>query len=163
MIKYDFKNYNIDFNSKLKKRHDEVHMTTVNDYGPNPLIFDASEITSLNEYFRSTLWTGQYFQITLMTIQPGESIGDEVHHNVDQALIITEGNGRAIIGPTQATMNYEHQISRNYVIVIPAGFWHNIINSGNTPLRLMSIYAPPVHKSGTINQTKPKENNKKPY
>lgn len=157
MINYNFKNYYIDFNSNSKNRHDEIHQTTISDYGPNPLIFNAKEMTSLNQNYRSTLWTGNHFQVTLMSIPPAGDIGAEVHNDVDQLIKIEDGNGSVKIGPTQASMNYEHQVSKDFAIIIPAGFWHNIINSGNSVLRLFSVYAPPVHEYGTINQNKPND------
>jgi len=125
------------------------------DYGPNPIIYDAEEMTSLNQNFRSTLWTGNHFQVTLMTIPPAGDIGAEVHNDVDQFIKIEDGKGKVVIGPTKATMNYEHQVSDDYAIIIPAGFWHNVINTGDEALRLFSVYAPPVHEYGTVNQTKP--------
>ncbi len=124
------------------------------DYGPAPLIFNIDKATSQNNYFRRALWTGEYLQLTLMSIKVGEDIGIEMHPHLDQFLRIEEGQGLAKMGSTKDRLNYQREVNSNYAIIIPAGTWHNVINIGNKPLKLYSIYAPPQHPYATIHQTK---------
>ena len=104
----------------------------IGDYGPNPLIVNIRCLAQQNPYFRSALWTGGNMQITLMCIPPRGEIGLEMHPDVDQLLRVDAGYG----------------------IVIPAGAWHNLVNTGCDPLQLVSVYAPPQHPFGTVHKTK---------
>lgn len=129
------------------------------DYGPEPYVVNIEDATLQNENFRTALWTGDNLQVTLMSIDVGEEIGLEIHPNVDQFIRIEEGKGLVKIGDCKDKLNFKEKISDDFAIMIPAGKWHNIINTGNKPLKLYSIYAPPEHPHGTIHKTKADEEN----
>ena len=129
-------------------------MYNSNDYGPMPFVVNIDEITKQNDTFRTALWTGDYLQLTLMSIKPGEEIGLEIHPNLDQFLRIEEGQGLVRMGNRRDRLVYEEMVYDEFAIVIPAGTWHNLINTGNKPLQLYSIYAPPQHPWGTVQETK---------
>ena len=124
------------------------------DYGPAPIVFDIHEATNINTAFRSTVWTGNHLQLTVMCINPGEDIGVEVHHNFDQFIRVEEGMGVAKFGTSKNCFDYDIPIDSNYAIIVPAGTYHNVINTGRSPLKVYSIYAPPAHPFNTIHQTK---------
>lgn len=129
-------------------------MPWMKDYGPEPIIFDIDKATRQNDYFRLTFWTGHHLQLTLMSINVGEDIGVEMHDNLDQFIRIEEGQGLAKMGSSKDNLDLQGAVNENYAIIIPAGTWHNLINTGNKPLKLYSIYAPPQHPKGTIHKTK---------
>ncbi|SHN24414.1 cupin domain-containing protein [Gracilibacillus kekensis] len=124
------------------------------DYGPNPFVIDINEATKDNNTFRTALWTGEHLQLTLMSINVGEDIGLEMHPNLDQFLRIEQGQGMVRMGKNKNNLNFVKNVEDDSVIIIPAGMWHNLTNSGNTPLKLYSIYAPPNHPFGTVHVTK---------
>ena len=124
------------------------------DYGPNPFVIDIEKATEQNNNFRTVLWTGDNFQVTLMSIPVGDDIGLEVHDIDDQFIRIEEGQGIVRIGDSKDNLDFQRKIYDGVAIMIPAGKWHNIINTGNEPLKLYSIYAPPVHPQGTVHKTK---------
>ena len=123
------------------------------DKGPNPYVTNIEELTVANENFRTTAWTGTNLQMTLMTIPVGDDIGLEVHQDHDQFLRIEQGEARVEIGPARDELGV-WAAKDDFAIFVPAGAWHNITNTGNEPLKLYSIYAPPEHKHGTIHVTK---------
>lgn len=127
------------------------------DYGPNPYVVNIEEATIQNENFRTALWTGDNLQVTLMSIDVGDDIGLETHPDVDQFIRIEEGEGLVKIGNDKDNLCFKEEISDDFAIMIPAGKWHNIINTGDKPLKLYSIYAPPEHPFGTIHKTKDDE------
>jgi len=129
-------------------------MPWMKDYGPEPIIFDIDKATRQNDYFRLTFWTGYHLQLTLMSINVGEDIGVEMHPNLDQFIRIEEGQGLSKMGCSKDNLDLQGAVNENYAIIIPAGTWHNIINTGTRPLKLYSIYAPPQHPKGTIHKTK---------
>lgn len=124
------------------------------DYGAQPLVINLEGAAKQNDTYRTALWTGKNLQITLMSINVGDNIGLEVHPNVDQFLYIEQGEGLAQMGPSKNNLNYERKVNENYAVVVPAGTWHNVTNTGNVPLKLYSIYAPPNHPFGTVHVTK---------
>ena len=89
-----------------------------------------------------------------MSIDVGEDIGLETHPNLDQFIRIEEGQGITLMGDTKDCLDFQRRVYDDYAIFIPAGKWHNLINTGNNPLKLYSIYAPPEHPYGTIHETK---------
>ncbi len=101
-----------------------------------------------NTYFREVLATGPHSQVVVMSIPPGGDIGEEVHGDVDQVLVFVEGEGQAILDGTASRVNVDR------LVHVPAGTRHNFVNTGETDLRLYTIYAPPEHKPGTIHRTK---------
>lgn len=124
------------------------------DFGPDPLIVNIDRVAKLNQNYRTALWTGHFLQVTLMSIRVGGDIGLEVHHNLDQFIRVESGNGLVKMGGSRGRLNYQKKIDEDYAIIIPAGTWHNVINIGNRPLKLYSIYAPPQHPFGTVHETK---------
>jgi mannose-6-phosphate isomerase-like protein (cupin superfamily) len=133
-------------------RQDALRQRT--DFGPNPFVVNIEEATTENNNFRTALWTGEYFQITLMSIGVGEDIGLEIHPDLDQFLRIEQGQGMVQMGDSKDQLDFQQRVADNFAIVIPAGKWHNLINTGREPLKLYSIYAPPQHPFGTVHQTK---------
>ncbi len=124
------------------------------DYGPEPFAVDIEKATKQNNNFRLALWTGKYLQITLMCINAGDEIGLEIHPDLDQFIRIEEGQGLVKMGDRKNCLDFEANVREDYAFVIPAGKWHNLINTGNKPLKLYSIYAPPQHPFGTVHKTK---------
>lgn len=129
----------------------------LSDQGNQPFVIDIDEATERNRTFRTAIWTGNQLQVTVMSIGVGEDIGLEVHRDGDQFLRIEEGQGLVQMGDTENNLNYERRVSEDSAIMIPAGKWHNLINTGNRPLKLYTIYAPPEHPLGTIHHTKADE------
>lgn len=115
---------------------------------------NIEEAAKQNNYFRIALWTGSHLQLTLMSINVGEDIGLGVHPDHDQFLRIEEGQGLIQIGDSKCNLDFQRCVYDNYALFIPAGKWHNPINTGNIPIKLYSIYAPPQHPYGTVHQTK---------
>ncbi len=124
------------------------------DYGPEPFVNDIESATMQNPYFRSALWTGEHLQLTLMSIPAGGEIGLEMHPNLDQFLRLEAGYGLVKMGPSPETLDYQAKVRDGYVVFIPAGTYHNLINLANMPIKLYSIYAPPQHPRGTVHETK---------
>ncbi|MGN7471667.1 cupin domain-containing protein [Brevibacillus sp. SAFN-007a] len=124
------------------------------DYGPHPLAINIDEAAKQNTNYRTALWTGKHLQVTLMSIPVGGDIGLEIHPDTDQFLRIEEGHGLVQMGPRKDRLDYQARLNGDYAVMVPAGTWHNIINTGNEPLKLYSIYAPPHHPHGTVQRTK---------
>ena len=124
------------------------------DYGPHPFVVDINKATLHNENFRSVLWTGRNLQLTLMSIAVGDDIGLERHPHVDQFLRIEDGQALVLMGKDADHLTYKHPAYNDFAIFVPAGIWHNVINTGKTPLKLYSIYAPPNHPKGAVHATK---------
>ena len=100
------------------------------DYGGAPLVVNIDEVSNANQ------------------------IGAEVHPDVDQFIRIESGCGLALTGCSSANLNRRRKIDCHSAVIIPAGTWHNIVNTGNRPLKLYSVYAPPQHPFGTVHRTK---------
>lgn len=126
----------------------------VTDYGAQPFVVDIEEVTKKNNTFRTAIWTGRHLQVTLMSLNVGEDIGLEIHPTVDQFLRIEQGQGLVQMGDSKDRLDFAEKVYDDYAIVVPAGKWHNVTNTGNQPLKLYSIYAPPQHPYGTVHETK---------
>lgn len=124
------------------------------DYGPQPYVVNINEATKQNNTYRTALWTGDHLQVTLMSINVGDDIGLEVHPTVDQFIRIEEGQGLVKMGNSKYNLDFQEKIFDDSAIMIPAGKWHNVINTGDKPLKLYAIYAPPEHPRGTVHKTK---------
>jgi mannose-6-phosphate isomerase-like protein (cupin superfamily) len=124
------------------------------DYGPFPITVNIERATERNNNFRTALWTGKYLQITLMSINPGQDIGAEVHPYTDQFIRIEQGEGLARFGNRRDNYTFQRKVGPSDAMVIPAGTWHNLVNIGKVPLKVYSIYAPPQHPRGTVHKTK---------
>jgi mannose-6-phosphate isomerase-like protein (cupin superfamily) len=108
------------------------------------------EQTLKNEYFRQVLYTGKHAQLVVMCLQPGEEIGNEVHPNVDQFFRIEKGEAKFVLNGSE-----EHIVHDNDAAIVPAGTYHNVINTSKTKkLKLYTVYSPPNHPDGTIHKTK---------
>lgn len=125
-----------------------------NDFGPQPFVIDIAAAAKRNDNFRLTYWTGKHLQMTVMSLKPGEDIGLEMHPNVDQFLRVEEGAGICQMGKTRCNLSFAQPIFDDTAVFVPAGTWHNITNTGDVPMKLYSIYAPPNHPPGTIHATK---------
>jgi mannose-6-phosphate isomerase-like protein (cupin superfamily) len=125
----------------------------MNDIGPQPHAFDIEQATADNATYRTVAWTGRYLQVTLMTIPVGESIGLECHPETDQFLRIDAGRGRAIMGPAKDELDFQQDVGDGWSVQVPAGTWHDVINVGDEPLRLYTVYAPAHHAPGVVQAT----------
>lgn len=124
------------------------------DHGPNPYVLDIEEVTTANDAFRDTLWTGQFLQMTVMSIPVGGEIGAEVHDDHDQFIRLEGGTGRIMIGDSKDKLDVDRTVEDDDALFIPAGKWHNLVNDGDEPVKLYSIYAAPDHMAGTHHATK---------
>jgi len=112
-------------------------------------ITNIEKDTLENENFRKVIFTAENMQLVLMSLEPNEEIGEEMHDDVDQFIRIEKGSGKAILN------GEEYEIMDGSSVVIPAGVKHNIINSSaEEKLKLYTIYSPPEHRDGVIHQTK---------
>lgn len=115
---------------------------------------DIEEETVANGTFRTVLFTGEHVQLTVMRIAPGEDIGRERHEDRDQFLRIEQGSARVEFGTTEDAVEETYDVQDDWAIIVPAGVWHNVVNTGEGDLKLYSLYAPPEHPAGTVHRTK---------
>ena len=120
-------------------------------------IADIEELTVGNTDFRRVLYTGKYLQLVLMTLQPGDEIGAEVHEDRDQFFRIEEGEGAIDID------GRENRVEDDFAVIVPAGARHNVRNIGSKPLRLYTIYGPPEHKDQVVQSTKAEADRRHPH
>jgi len=125
----------------------------VTDPGPKPNAFDIEAATKENDAYRRVAWTGRYLQVTLMSIPVGESIGLEVHPETDQFLRVESGKGRCVMGPAEDQLDFQQDVEDDWAIQVPAGMWHDVINTGDEPLKVYAIYAPVHHAQGIVQPT----------
>ena len=109
---------------------------------------DIEDMAEKNSNFRRVLYTGKQLQLVLMSILPGEDIGEEVHPDRDQFFRIEKGKGEVWIDGVRT------KVASDFGIVVPAGARHNIKNTGDKPLKLYTLYGPPEHEDGTVHLTK---------
>lgn len=128
-------------------------MKDTTDRGQQPVVEDIEALTLENNNFRTTIWTGTKLQVTVMSIQPGDDIGLEIHEGIDQFLRIEQGEGLCEMGQTKDNLNFKKQVKADDAIFVPADVWHNVTNTGNEPLKLYTIYAGPDHVKGTVHVT----------
>lgn len=126
---------------------------SVTDNGPRPNAFNIEAETRANTNYRTVAWTGKYLQVTLMSIPAGESIGLEVHPETDQFLRLDAGKGRCVMGPAEDDLTFEQEVTDGWSIQVPAGMWHDVINTGDEPLQIYAIYAPVHHAAGVVHET----------
>jgi mannose-6-phosphate isomerase-like protein (cupin superfamily) len=117
-------------------------------------IGNIEAITLGNSTFRTVLFTGSNLQLTVMSLQPGEEIGLEMHDHRDQFLRVEDGDATVTLGPSQDEVDETHQLTDDWAVIVPGGTWHNVINTGDTPLRLYSLYGPPEHPDRAVHRTK---------
>lgn len=147
---YDVPHQQFEQTTRLEATNEQA----IRDYGSNPYVVDIEKVTKQNETFRTALWTGKHLQLTLMSINVGEDIGLEVHPNLDQFIRIEDGEGLVQMGDSKDNLTFQKKAIADYAIFVPAGKWHNLTNTGNKPIKLYSIYAPPEHPFGTVHATK---------
>ena len=124
-----------------------------NDKGKKPFVVNVEELTVANTNYRTTVWTGEHLQMTLMSIPVGGEVGLEVHPDNDQFLRLEQGKAKVVMGPAEGNLTFSADAEAEFAIFVPANTWHNIINVGDDELKLYSIYAPPHHRPGTIHPT----------
>lgn len=137
--------------AETKKAASEV---VLKDYGKEPLVINIEDYTLGNETFRTALWTGEYYQLTVMSIPVGGEVGLEIHSDIEQFLRVEEGEAEVLMGDKEDELTFVRKAGDDDAIFVPAGKWHNIINKGDKPLKIYSIYAKPEHKFGTVHKTK---------
>ena len=115
---------------------------------------DIEQVTVANATFRTVVFTGEHTQLTVMRLAPGESIGREVHEGIDQFLRIERGSGRVELGASEDAVDETHDVGDDWAIIVPAGVWHDLVNTGDGELTLYSLYSPPEHPDGTVHRTK---------
>lgn len=108
---------------------------------------DIEALAIKNDEFRRVLYTAKHCQLVLMALKPSEEIGAEVHH-LDQFFRVESGSGEAVIDGVRKP------IQTGFAVVVPAGAKHNIVNTGATPLKLYTLYAPPNHRDGVVHHTR---------
>jgi mannose-6-phosphate isomerase-like protein (cupin superfamily) len=123
------------------------------DEGKKPWVVDIEKLTTENGMFRVAKWTGNHLQMTVMSIPPGGEIGLEVHAKNDQFFRVEAGKARVLMGPAKDDLSFRREIDDDWAIFVPAGLWHNVVNIGETPLKVYAIYAPPEHPAGTVHAT----------
>jgi mannose-6-phosphate isomerase-like protein (cupin superfamily) len=114
----------------------------------NGFVKDIEELTEANTDFRRVLYTGKHLQLVLMALQPGEEIGEEVHPDRDQFFRVEKGGGEIMIDGNVTPIKSDN------AMIVPAGARHNVLNTGDTPLLMYTLYGPPGHKDGTVHATK---------
>ena len=124
------------------------------DFGPNPYVVDTEKTTLENQNYRTTVWTGKYMQMTVMAIKPGHDIGLEIHDDHDQFLRVEQGKARVQMGPAKDNLSFDKEVSDDWVILVPAGQWHNVTNIGDQDLKVYSLYAPAEHPHGAVHPTR---------
>lgn len=111
-------------------------------------VADIEELTEDNKDYRRVLYTGKHLQLVLMSLEPGEEIGEEIHTENDQFFRVEKGKGEVWIDG-QAS-----KIKSDDAIIVPAGAKHNVVNTGHKPLKLYTLYSPPHHRDGVKAATK---------
>lgn len=115
---------------------------------------DIEKATTGNTNFRTVLFTGQNMQLVVMTLQPGEEIGVEMHDHLDQFIRVESGRATVTMGPSEDEVSQTHELEDDWAVIVPGGTWHNVVNAGDEALKLSTIYAPPGHPDGTVHVTK---------
>lgn len=115
---------------------------------------DIEDVTVDNTNFREAVYTGRHLQLTVMSLRAGENIGWEMHDHLDQFLRVERGTGTLKLGRSADEVVEEHAVSDDWAMIIPAGTWHDVVNDGDSDLKLYSIYGPPDHPEGTVHVTK---------
>jgi len=109
---------------------------------------DIEDLTENNTDFRRVLYTGKFLQLVLMSLKPGEDIGEEVHEDHDQFFRFETGEGEVWIDGERIP------VEEDDAVIVPAGARHNVVNTGEEPLKLYTLYGPPDHKDGIVRATK---------
>ena len=130
------------------------HCVGRTDPGPNPYVINIGQTAMQNQNFRTAVWTGCHLQMTVMCIPPCGEIGLEIHPDTDQLIRVEQGTAAVKIGECKNQLDFQQNICKGDAVFIPAGTWHNIVNTGRNVLKVSSVYAPPNHRRGTVHLTK---------
>ncbi|HVD01467.1 MAG TPA: cupin domain-containing protein [Candidatus Dormibacteraeota bacterium] len=113
----------------------------------NGYVVNIKKAAKDNEYFRDVVFTAAKSQLVLMSLQPDEEIGMEVHDG-DQVIYLVDGEGFAVLDGSK------HDIKKGSIVFVPTGVRHNVVNNGDEPMKLFTVYAPPQHAAGTVEPKK---------
>lgn len=127
--------------------------TSIEDEGKKPWIIDIEEATLDNSHYRMAVWTGKDMQLVLMSLEPGDEIDLELHSENDQFIRIESGVARVLMGEEKDDLTFDKTIDHDWITMIPAGYWHKIVNVGQEPLKIYTLYGPPQHDTGTVHET----------
>jgi len=129
-------------------------MTTLKERFMLGWVDDIEKLTLNNNNFRTVVHTGDHSQLTVMSVLPGGEVGWEAHEHLDQFLRLEQGKARIDFGTTKDAVDESQEVEDDWAFIVPAGVWHNVVNIGETDLKLYSIYSPPQHPDGTVHRTK---------
>ena len=132
----------------------DMHLEQDKDCKSKDRIINIRSETLRNPNFRKEIWTGEYLQITVMSVPVGGEIGLEMHDDLDQFIKVESGCANVYMGRTKQSLKLVGKVNSDYAIVIPVGVWHNVVNACSCPLKAYSVYAPPKHPIGTVHATK---------
>ena len=124
------------------------------DFGPEPFVANPERLAAANQDFRVALWTGEYLQMTLMSIPVCGEIGLENHEDTDQLITVQQGMATVKMGECRDRMEICKALTQGDTVFVPAGTWHNVLNAGKETLKLTSVYAPPHHPRNTVQREK---------
>ena len=124
------------------------------DHGHKPYAANIMHTARQNHNFRTAFWSGCHLQMTLMCIPVCGDIGVEMHSDTDQFIRVEEGQAIVRMGTCKDKLDFHYRLGVGDAVFVPSGTWHNVSNTGNCPLKLSSLYAPPKHPRGTIHHTK---------
>ncbi|OGK14833.1 cupin [Candidatus Roizmanbacteria bacterium RIFCSPHIGHO2_02_FULL_37_15] len=116
------------------------------------LVVNLDKETRENSDYRRVVYTASHTQLVLMSLKPGEEIGNEVH-SLDQFIRIEQGQAKVILQNGET----EYNLQDDWAVIIPAGTYHNVINTGKSELKLYTLYSPPEHQKDTVQSTKEDE------
>ena len=122
--------------------------------GAKPCLINIRGEVLRNQNYRKVIWTGEYLQVTVMSIPVGGEIGLEMHNDLEQLIKVESGFANVYMGDTMKKVKFVGKINADCAMVIPAGAWHNVVNACSCPLKVYSVYAPPKHSSCTVHKTK---------
>lgn len=119
-----------------------------NTQAKKPYLSNVAKEAINNDNFRKVIYTGEKSQLVLMSLKPGEDIGEETHKNVEQTIFLYSGSGKVVLN------GVESPFKAGDILIITAGTKHNIINTGKTALKIFTVYIPPNHIDGIVHKTK---------